>query len=301
MKTILLAGKTGQVGHELITALARLGRVVVVGREQLDLTQPDSIIRCIRDTAPDIIVNAAGYTSVDGAETAPELAMQVNARAPGIMAEESKRCGALLVHYSTDYVFDGTHHQPYLESDAPNPINVYGKSKLEGERLIAESGCAHLILRASWIYSGRGTNFVLAMLKHARERKELFVVDDQIGSPSWARTLALTTAELLGKITPETTATGVYHLSAPDFVSRHDFALKIIAIAQSISGESSGWAAIRRTTTANYPLPAARPLRATISKEKIRRVFGIEMPGWETQLQDFLQEHLNATANKHQA
>mgnify|MGYP003385484834 FL=1 len=263
----------------------------------MDLTRPDSIIRCIRDTAPDIIVNAAGYTSVDGAEATPDLAAQVNAQAPGIMAEESKRRGALLVHYSTDYVFDGSHHQPYLESDAPNPINVYGKSKLAGERLIAETGCAHLILRASWIYSGHGTNFVLSMLKAARERKELFVVDDQIGSPSWARALAVTTAELLGKITPETPTRGVYHLSAPDVVSRRDFALKIIAIAQSITGESTGWAEIKRTTTANYPLPAARPLRATTSKEKIKRDFGIEMPGWEIQLRDFLQGHLNTPVN----
>lgn len=300
MTGILVIGKTGQVGIELPAALRGLGHVTALGRADMDLTDPDAIRSTIRAVKPDIIINAAGYTIVDKAEGEPELAMQVNATAPGIMAEEARRLGALLVHYSTDYVFDGTKATPYVEDDTPNPINTYGRSKLEGESAIAAAGCRHLILRASWIYSGHGTNFVLSMLKTARERKELFVVDDQIGSPSWARTLALTTAELLGKITPETPATGVYHLSAPDVVSRRDFAIKIIAMAQSISGESSGWAEIRRTTTANYPLPAARPLMATTSKEKIRRVFGIEMPGWETQIRDFLREHLNTPVNKYQ-
>lgn len=290
MKTILLTGRTGQVGHELVTALEPLGRVIAVGREQLDLANPDSIVRCIRDNTPDIIVNAAGYTSVDGAETAYDLATQINAAAPGIMAGEAKRLGALLVHYSTDYVFDGTQRRPYTENDAANPINAYGKSKLAGERLITQSGCDHLILRASWIYSARGSNFVLAMLKLAREKQELRVVNDQIGSPSWARELALATRNLLNKAESVPETTGIYHFSAPDTVSRFDFAQHIVSLAQSLSEKRDGWAKILPTTTADYPLPALRPLHVATSKEKLKRVFGIEMPSWENQLEAFMRQ-----------
>ncbi len=289
MKTILLTGRTGQVGHELVSALAPLGRVIAVGREQLDLTQPDSIVRCVRNAAPDIIVNAAGYTSVDGAESAPELARQVNATAPGILAEEARRTGALLVHYSTDYVFDGTLHRPYTEDDAPNPINTYGRSKLAGEHLITQAGCAHLILRASWIYSSRGSNFVLSMLKLAREKPELRMVSDQIGSPSWARALAMATRELLDRAGAASDTSGIYHFSAPDTVSRLDFALRIIELARKIALQPDNWARISPTTTAEFPLPAQRPLRAVTSKDKLQRVFGIRMPGWEKQLTDFFR------------
>lgn len=295
MKKILLIGKAGQVGHELISALAPLGHVTAVGREQLDLTRHDSIVGCIRDIKPDLIVNAAGYTSVDGAESVPELTMQVNATAPGILAQEAKRSGALLVHYSTDYVFDGSRDQPYAEEDAPNPVNIYGKSKLEGEHLIARSGCQHLILRASWIYSSRGTNFVLTMLKLARENPSLRVVDDQIGSPCWARTLALATAELLGKWIPATTVSGIYHFSAPDYVSRLEFARKIVGLAQEFSGNPGGWARIEPTTTADYPLPAARPLNASTSKDKLKSAFSLVMPGWEAQLEAFLRNYFQTT------
>jgi len=294
VKTILLIGRTGQVGHELATALAPLGQMIAVGREQLDLTQPDSIVRCVRNTAPDIIVNAAGYTSVDGAESAPELAMQVNATAPGILAEETRRAGALLVHYSTDYVFDGTLDRPYTEDDAPNPINTYGRSKLAGEHLIAQAGCAHLILRASWIYSSRGSNFVLSMLKLAREKRELRVVSDQIGSPSWARALAVATRELLDRAGTASDASGIYHFSAPDTVSRLDFALRIFELARKIPLQPDNWARISPTTTAEFPLPAQRPLRAVTSKDKLQRVFGIGMPSWEKQLADFMRAYANS-------
>lgn len=292
MKKILLIGKNGQVGHELVGGLAPIGNMVICDRHQIDLARPDMIRARIREIQPDIIVNAAGYTSVDGAEAEPAVAMAANAVAPGIIAEETRRLDALLVHYSTDYVFDGTRTVPYVEDDAPNPINAYGRSKLAGERAILDAGCRHLILRASWIYSSRGTNFVLAMLRLARERKELFVVNDQIGSPSWARTLAQATVELLRKAMPGTDSatTGIYHLSAPDYVSRLDFAQKILDIAQSISGKTTGWADLNPTTTADFPLPAARPLRATTSKEKIRRDFGVEMPAWEVQLDAFMRE-----------
>lgn len=288
MKTILLTGPTGQVGHELVSALAPLGRVIAVGRDRLDLTRPDSITACVRNIAPDIIVNAAGYTSVDGAESEPELAHQVNATAPGILAEEAKRAGALLVHYSTDYVFDGRSDRPYTENDPPHPLNTYGKTKLEGERLIAQSGCAHLVLRASWIYSARGSNFVLTMLKLAREKSELRVVSDQIGSPSWARALAIATAQLLEHSETAVNNPGIYHFSAPDAVSRFDFARRIVELARPALPPAE-WATIESTTTANYPLPAQRPLRAATSKDKLKRVFGLEMPAWDRQLTDFMQ------------
>ena len=290
MKRILLIGKTGQVGWELQHSLAPLGRVIALDRTQMDLTCPDSVRRAIRDVAPDIIVNAAGYTSVDKAESEPELAMQVNAIAPGVIAEEARRLNALLVHYSTDYVFDGRTSEPYTEVDEPNPLNTYGKSKLEGERAIAASGCTHLILRISWIYSDRGTNFVRTMLRLAREREELAVVDDQIGSPTWARTLAQSSAELLGKVRRTKEETGIYHLSAAGYTSRYDFAKKIIETARQLSGEKEGWATVRPITNAEYPLPAKRPLNAATSKEKIKRTFGIEMPVWTEQLNSYLYE-----------
>jgi dTDP-4-dehydrorhamnose reductase len=287
---ILLTGKTGQVGWELQRVLAPVGRVIALDRTQMNLIDPDSIRKAIRDASPDIIVNAAGYTAVDKAETEPDLAMQVNATGPGVMAEEARRIGALLVHYSTDYVFDGTGAEPYVEDDAPNPLNVYGKSKLEGEHAIAASGCAHLILRASWIYSNRGTNFVLTMLKLARERQELAVVDDQIGSPTWARALAESTAKLLGNADDAWENTGVYHLSAIGYVSRFEFAKKIVEAAQEVFENAKGWATVRPITTADYPLPAARPLNCATSKEKIKRVPGIEMADWVVQLRACLAD-----------
>ncbi|MDP1718541.1 MAG: sugar nucleotide-binding protein, partial [Burkholderiales bacterium] len=190
---------------------------------------------------------------------------------------------------------------PYVEADAPNPLNAYGKSKLEGEWAIAATGCAHLILRASWIYSSRGTNFVLTVLKLTREREELAVVDDQIGSPSWARALAQTSAELLGKVRRTKEETGIYHLSASGYTSRYDFAKKIVEIARELSGEKEGWATVRPIKNAEYPLPAKRPLNAATSKEKIKRVFGIEMPVWTEQLYSYLHESAAVQSNSRRA
>lgn len=288
MKTILLTGRTGQVGHELITALAPVGRVVAVGREQLDLAQPDSITACVREVRPDIIVNAGAYTAVDDAEAEPQLAMRVNADAPAILAEEAKRSGALLLHYSTDYVFDGRKEGLYTEDDTPNPVNIYGRSKLEGENRITTSGCRHLILRTSWLYADRGVNFLLTMLRLARQRAELEVVADQLGSPTWARELALATARILQAPRLTLDTLGTYHLSADGHVSRFAFAQAIVAIARQASGTETGWATIQPTTTANYPRPAARPLNAATSKEKIGGVLGITMSHWKTQLQECL-------------
>lgn len=290
MNSILVIGKNGQVGSELPMALSTLGRVTALGRADMDLTDADAIRAAIRTTAPDLIINAAGYTTVDKAESEMALAMQVNAVAPGIMAEEARRLGALLVHYSTDYVFDGSKNTPYVEDDAPNPVNTYGRTKLEGERAIAASGCCHLILRTSWIYGPAGTNFVLTMLRLGREKKELAIVEDQFGSPTSARALAQATAELLGRHTGSAAQHGIFHLSATGHVSRLDFTRRILALAQQFSGNASGWAELRATTTSQYPLPAARPLNAATSKEKVRQIFGITMTGWEAQLTTCLQE-----------
>jgi dTDP-4-dehydrorhamnose reductase len=293
VKTILLIGKNGQVGWELQHTLLPLGNVVALDRAQMDLTQPDAIRKVVREVSPDIIVNAAGYTAVDKAEAEPELAMQVNAVAPGIMAEEAKKLDALLVHYSTDYVYDGTKGSPYVEEDEPNPVNAYGKSKLAGEQAITAAGSMHLILRTSWIYDLRGTNFVLTMLRLAREKKELAVVNDQIGSPTWARTLATSTAELIEKAVRCTKDNGIYHLSTNGYASRLDFAREILTTAMRVSGIETGWSEIRPTTTANYPLPAKRPLNSATSKEKIKTKFGIEMPSWETPLRTFIGESIS--------
>jgi dTDP-4-dehydrorhamnose reductase len=286
---ILLTGKTGQLGCELQQALAPLGVVTAPGRAQMDLTNPDAIRTAIRDCAPDIIVNAAGYTTVDKAEAEPELAQQINAVAPGIMAEEAQRLNALLVHYSTDYVYDGAKGTPYVEDDEPNPLNTYGKSKLAGEQAITASGCAHLILRASWIYSARGTNFVLTMLRLAREKNELAVVDDQVGSPTWAKTLALATADILSKVQTRNVASGIYHLSATGHTTRFAFAQMIVELAKQHTSPDTAWARIIPTSTANYPLPAARPLNAATSKSKLNRAFGIEMATWQVQIAAFVE------------
>lgn len=286
---IFVPGKTGQVGSELVTALAPLGTVIALDRSQMDLTNADSIRKAIREAKPGIIVNAAGYTIVDKAESESELAMQVNGIAPGIMAEEAKRIGAILVHYSTDYVFDGERDQPYTEDDAPNPVNIYGKTKLAGERAIEAVGGAYVILRTSWVYSRRGSNFVLTILRLARERKELSVVDDQTGSPTWARALAQSTTELLRRRDLIPSHSGVCHLSATGHTSRYEFARAIIRIMKEVSGVTDGWASVKPIASEQYPLPARRPRHPVTSTEKAKRVFGVEMPHWEDQLRAFLE------------
>lgn len=259
-----------------------------MGRDEMDLTRADDIVSRMREIRPDIVVNAAGFTAVDDAESAPDTAMLVNAQATAILAEEARRSGALLLHYSTDYVFDGTKSGVYSEEDETNPVNVYGKTKLAGEQNIKASGCRHLILRASWIYGARGTNFVRTMLSLARKHEKLQVVADQIGSPTWAPDLASATARILlsPKLAQETL--GIYHLSAEGHTSRHAFAEAIIDMARQASGINAGWAKIEPTTTADYPRPAQRPLNAATSKAKIREKLGITMRDWKIQLRDCL-------------
>ena len=282
MTTLLLTGRTGQTGWELQRALAPLGQLIAPGRGELDLSDPDSIRAAIRQAKPGVIVNAGAFTAVDEVEQQPELAMRVNCVAPGIIAEEAKRLGALLVHYSTAYVFDGNSARPYAEDDAPNPVNAYGRSKLVGERAIAATGCDHLILRTSWIFSMRGTNFLTTILKLAREKQDLPVVDDQIGSPTWARALAEATAGILK--TRRRAGSGIYHLTAAGQVSRHGLARKIIENARQLAPDRAAWPEVRPITSAQYPLPAQRPRYCVLATGRVRRDFGISMQPWEDQL-----------------
>jgi len=288
MTRILVTGRTGQVGWELLTALEPLGTVIGLDRSGMDLASPDSIRRAIRDAKPDVIVNAAAYNNVDRAESESALAMQVNGVAPGVMAEEAKRLGAILVHYSTDYVFDGERDRPYVEADPPHPVNAYGESKLAGERAVEAVGGQYLTLRTSWVYSARGSNFVLTVLRLAREKPELLMVDDQSGSPTWARALARATAELLRRKDLIARESGVYHLTAGGHTSRFAFARAIIDIMRELSGIPDGWAGVKPITSDQYPLPAKRPPHPVTSMDKIKRVFGIEMPRWEDQLRSCL-------------
>ena len=230
MKTILLTGKTGQLGWELQHSLAGVGHVVALGRQDMDLTDPNAIVRSIRVVRPDIIVNTAAYTDVNRAETEPELAMAINGIAPGIMAEETKRIGALLIHYSTDYVFDGLKYTPYHEEDAPNPLNVYGKTKLAGEVAIQSCGSDFLIFRTAWVYGMHGKNFVQSILKLAGEGQTLRIVDDQFGTPTWSRTIAeFTTMTIAARARGAIIPAGIYHLTAAGSTSRYRFTSAILA------------------------------------------------------------------------
>jgi dTDP-4-dehydrorhamnose reductase len=272
---ILLIGRNGQLGHELARALARGHELRTADRGELDLADPDAIRRAARDALPDVIVNAAAYTAVDQAESEPALAMRINAEAPAVLAEEAKRRGALLVHYSTDYVFDGEKGSPYVEDDAPNPLSAYGRSKLEGERRIVASGCRHLILRACWVYDSRGRNFLLTILRLARERDELRVVGDQVGSPTAARDLADASAKLLAMREPPE---GLYHLAAAGQCSWFEFAREILAL----SGNSR--ARLTQITSAEYATAARRPRYSVLSCERIRRGCGIALAPWRETL-----------------
>jgi dTDP-4-dehydrorhamnose reductase len=293
--TILVTGKSGQVGWELQTTLAPLGAVTALDVEQMDLAKPDAIRRFVRELKPGIIVNAAAYTAVDKAESEPDLAMQVNGVAPGILAEEAKRLGAILVHYSTDYVFDGELQRAYTEEDAPNPVNAYGKTKLAGERAIESVGGQYLILRSSWVYSARGANFVLTVLRLARERPELAMVDDQSGSPTWARWLAQATASVLSRRDAVARHGGTYHLVAAGNATRYELAAAILDALKELPGYSGSRPRLNPIKTAQYPLPARRPPRPVLGTDRIERVFGVTPRHWRDQLHDFLRELAKGT------
>jgi dTDP-4-dehydrorhamnose reductase len=281
---ILLTGANGQVGSELRRSLAPLGEVVAFDRAGLDLAQPDVLIARVRDVAPQAIVNAGAYTGVDKAESEPEQASAINGTAPRVLAEEARRLGALLVHYSTDYVFDGEKADPYTEADTPNPLSVYGRSKLEGERAVIASGCQHLTLRTSWVYGTRGRNFLLTMLRFAGEGRALRVVDDQIGAPTWCREIADATATLLARpVLAAPGADGLYHLSAGGFTSWFGFAHAIFD-SPELARLGIARPALEAIPTSEYPTPARRPRNSRLDCSRLERRAGLRLAPWDEAL-----------------
>lgn len=287
---ILLTGSNGQVGNALRATLAPLGNVLATDRSSLDLASPDSIRALIRDCKPGLIVNAAAYTAVDRAETEADLAMAVNGIAPGVLAEEAKRLGAVLVHYSTDYVFDGTKSAAYSETDTPNPLSVYGKTKLSGEQAIQAVGGAHYILRTSWVYAAAGANFLNTMLRLARERPELRIVDDQTGAPTWARAIAEMTVRMLPAVADgKDPHYGLYHMTATGTVSWFGFAQAIFAAAQKID-HTITIPQLIPITAAEYPLPAQRPANSRLDTARLEKIFGIKPDPWPAMLEQCLRD-----------
>ena len=285
---ILISGKTGQVAVELQKHLAGLGNLIVLGRDVLDLSQPEQIRAQVRAHKPDLIIIAAAHTAVDQAENEPELAFAINATAPGVFAEEAAALGIPLIHYSTDYVFDGSKPAPYTEDDATNPLGVYGKSKLAGELAIAASGARHLILRTSWVYSTHGKNFLLTMQRLLQERPELRVVADQIGAPTWAGTIARSTRALIERWQAgETGAWGTYHLTAQGETSWFGFTQ---AIAAHLSAQGKACATLEPIPASAYPTPAARPQNSRLDCSKLAREWQVTQPEWTAALSDCVAE-----------
>lgn len=292
---ILLTGCNGQVGWELRRTLAPLGEIIAPDRHALDLSRVDSIRAIIREVKPALIVNPAAHTAVDKAESEAELAMSVNGIAPGIMAEEAKKLGAAIIHYSTDYVFDGSKGTPYTEEDTPCPLNVYGRTKLAGEQAVQAAGAPHLILRTSWVYGARGKNFLLTLLRLAREREELKIVADQFGAPTWSRMIAEATAQMVAQcFSPHADASflerhsGLYHLTAAGQTSWHGFASAILEMAGS--GRERSLPRVLPIPATDYPLPAHRPPYSVMSGAKLMATFGIAMPSWDESLRLCLDE-----------
>lgn len=289
---ILLTGKAGQVGGDLLPLLPQFAEVLATDRTSLDLTRAEKIRDCVRFFHPDVIINAAAYTAVDKAESEPDLAAAINTTAPGVLAEEAARGRALLIHYSTDYVFDGTKAEPYVESDRINPLNVYGKTKADGEEAICAASCDHLIFRTSWVYSPRGSNFLLTILRLAREREELRIVDDQIGAPTASQSIAAATIEVLKKFLVNASngsrVSGTYHLTASGHCSWYGFASEIIRRSDKTSLRVKK---VLPIPSSAYPTPARRPQNSQLDCSKIARSFSVQMSDWREGLEDVL-EHL---------
>jgi dTDP-4-dehydrorhamnose reductase len=287
---ILLLGKNGQVGWELRRTLAPLAEVTAVDYPEINFADTPALRRLVAGTRPAVVVNAAAYTAVDKAETEPELCRQINAVAPGVLAEEAKKAGALMVHYSTDYIFDGTKTSPYVEVDAPNPLGAYGRSKLEGDRAVKASGVDHLIFRLCWVYGARGQNFMLTMQRLARERETLRVVGDQFGCPTWSRMIAETTVLALKQAlvgADRSACNGEYHLAAGGQANWHEFASRIIELMPEAERKCH---AVERITTAEYPTPAKRPAYSVLDCGKLQKTFGLRLPDWEASLRQVLDK-----------
>ncbi len=276
---ILLTGATGQVGWELQRALLPLGQVIAPGRDIFDLAEPDKMVNFIRELKPDGIVNPGAYTAVDLAETEPDRAHQVNAVAPGILAEEAQRLGAWLIHYSTDYVFDGQSSTPYLPDDRTNPLGVYGKSKRAGELAIGLVGGNYLILRTAWVYGMRGKNFLRTILRLARERQELKIVCDQTGSPTWSRLIAEVTAQIVPQVKG---IQGIFHLTAAGSTTWYDFAQAILRLDPDRGQQIVQ--TVSPIPTAEYPTPARRPSYSVLDCNSLVTQFNLYLPNWQETL-----------------
>ena len=296
---ILLLGKNGQVGWELQRSLALLGKLVACDFDsadglKADFSQPETLRALVHRVRPDVIVNAAAHTAVDKAEIEPELARALNATAPGVLAEQAAALGALLVHYSTDYVFDGSGDQPRDEDATTAPLNVYGRTKLEGEQLIRDSGCRHLILRTSWVYAARGGNFARTMLRLAAEREALSVINDQIGAPTGADLLADISAHAIARLQLQPDLAGTYHCVAGGETSWHGYARHVIEWAHG-HGVSLKVAAdaVHPIPSSAYPTPAQRPLNSRLSTARLQIAFGLNLPHWQAGVDRMLAEVLD--------
>jgi len=294
---ILLFGKGGQVGWELQRSLAPLGELVALDFDSTDLhadfSQPDALASTVEKVRPDVIVNAAAHTAVDKAESEPELARTLNATSPGVIATAAQRIGALMVHYSTDYVFDGSGDQPWKEDDATGPLSVYGRTKLEGEQLVAAHCRQHLIFRTSWVYAARGGNFAKTMLRLAKERERLTVIDDQFGAPTGAELLADVTAHATRDTLREPGKAGLYHLVADGVTTWHGYARFVLAQAQAAGVElKAGPDAVAPVPTTAFPTPARRPGNSRLDTSKLRQTFGLQLPSWQDGVTRMLRETL---------
>jgi dTDP-4-dehydrorhamnose reductase len=293
---ILLLGKNGQVGWELQRSLAVLGEVIALDARggaagPADFDAPESLAATVRAVAPELIVNAAAYTAVDRAEAEPERAMRINAEAPAVLARAAAASNAWLVHYSTDYVFDGSGSEPRREDAATGPLNAYGRSKLAGEALIRQSGCRHLIFRTSWVYATRGDNFAKTMLRLARDRESLSVIDDQVGAPTGAELLADVTAQAWRRASAAPGLAGTYHATASGETSWHGYARHVVAFARAL-GQPGRVApeAIRPIPSSAYPQAAARPKNSRLDTTKLRDAFGLALPPWQAGVERMLAE-----------
>jgi dTDP-4-dehydrorhamnose reductase len=288
---VLVTGADGQVGRALLQSFAGSAEVIGCNRASLDLANPDQIREKVRAIAPDIIVNAGAYTAVDRAESERDLAFAINARAPGILAEEAQRASALLIHYSTDYVFNGSKRRPWVEDDATGPLSVYGASKLAGEEAIRRVGGPHLIFRTSWVYAPEGKNFVLTMLRVGRERDSLNVVDDQIGAPTTAAELARATRAIADgilekKFGADRSWSGVYHMTCSGSISWCGFTRAIFKRAHKLLGVEAP--KVNPIATSDYPTPAKRPQNSVLSNDKLQRTFKVRLSPWKSALDEVL-------------
>ena len=294
---LLLLGKGGQVGWELQRSLAPLGEVVALDHESTqfhaDFSQPERLADTVRAIRPDVIVNAAAHTAVDRAESEPELARKLNATAPGVLAQAAGDLGALMVHYSTDYVFDGSGEHAWHEDDATGPLSVYGQTKLEGEQLVARNCPRHLIFRTSWVYAARGANFAKTMLRLAKERDKLTVIDDQFGAPTGAELLADATAHAIRETLRDSAKAGLYHLVAAGVTTWNGYARFVLEQAQSLGVElKAGPQAVEPVSTSAFPTPAKRPHNSRLDTSKFKQSFGLVLPSWEEGVARMLRETL---------